>query len=57
VIGAALLFVAGTMVVIGFILDVFAARVAPLGYEDETGFHVGTRDGVDEDGLVWPNPS
>jgi hypothetical protein len=57
VIGLALLIVAGAVVVMAIILDVFAASVAPLGYQDETGFHTGTPRNAEEDGLAWTNPS
>ena len=56
-IGAALLIVAGTMVVIGVVLEVLAAAVAPFGYQDETGFHVGTPEAGKEEGFAWTNPS
>ena len=56
-IGLALLIVAGAVVVMAIVLDVFAASVAPLGYQDETGFHTGTPKGTDEDGFAWTNPS
>jgi hypothetical protein len=57
VIGAALLVIAVIMIVVGIALDVFAPAVAPLGYQDDTGFHVGTPNGAHEDGLAWTNPT
>jgi hypothetical protein len=57
VIGLALLIVAGVVVVMAITLEVFAPSVAPLGYQDETGFHAGTPRNAEEDGLGWNNPS
>ena len=49
--------IAATMVVLGSVLDVFAVLLAPIGYEDETGFHVGTPKVAEKDGMAWSNPS
>jgi|GEM_PF-1376984 hypothetical protein len=56
-IGAALMIIAGIMLAIGIVLDLFAVAMAPLGYQDETGFHIGTPKAEAEEGWAWANPS
>jgi len=40
----------------GLATGLLAATTAPLGYEDETGFHFGSEQGTDLDEVVSGNP-
>ena len=41
----------------GVIMELCAVMRAPLGYQDETGFHIGAKNADDEEGRLWQNPS
>ena len=41
----------------GVTLELFAAARAPLGYQDERGFHFGTKPGTAGDDVQSGNPS
>jgi hypothetical protein len=51
-IGSTLMIIAGTVMLAGILLELCAVITAPLGYQDETGFHAGAEHGDEEDG--WP---
>lgn len=38
-----LIFVAGTIFIGGLIVELFVIATAPVGYQDENGFHLGTQ--------------
>jgi len=38
-----LIFVAGTIFIGGLIVELFVIATAPVGYQDEDGFHLGTQ--------------
>ena len=38
-----LIFVAGTIFIGGLIVELFVIATAPVGYQDENGFHIGTQ--------------
>jgi len=42
-IGETVLIVAGTVLGVGIVFEFCAVLMAPLGYQDETGFHPATR--------------
>ncbi len=41
----------------GVIVELAAAALAPLGYQDETGFHLGQKQARRADDQDWENPS
>ncbi|MDB6015975.1 MAG: hypothetical protein JWR19_464 [Pedosphaera sp.] len=49
--------IAGMMLVTGIIMELYSVLKAPLGYQDQTGFHVAAKAGDEEDGSPWTNPS
>lgn len=49
--------IAAIIVGAGVILELCAVIGAPLGYQDETGFHVGSEGADNEDTRRWLNPS
>jgi hypothetical protein len=56
-IGAGLVILAGIMVALGLLLDFWAAIAAPLGYQDETGFHAGAPKAEEDESWAPANPS
>jgi hypothetical protein len=42
---------------VGVILELCVVMTAPLGYQDETGFHIGVRGGTSEDNRPGINPN
>jgi hypothetical protein len=56
-IGATFMIVVGTVLAAGIILELCAVITAPLGYQDDTGFHAGVEHEDEEDGWYWANPS
>lgn len=49
--------IAAVMVGVGVVMELFAVMGAPLGYQDESGFHVGSKRSGDEETGFWVNPS
>lgn len=49
--------VAAFIIAAGVIVEVCAMLRAPMGYQDETGFHAGAPGTENEDGRLWLNPS
>jgi hypothetical protein len=49
--------IAALIVGAGVILELCAVLKAPLGYQDETGFHIGSKGAESEEGRRWLNPS
>jgi hypothetical protein len=49
--------VAAFIVGAGIIIELCAVIMAPLGYQDEAGFHAGPERVSDEDTRLWGNPS
>ena len=47
--------VAALLLIGGIIMEFFAIARAPLGYQDETGFHPGVKQQPDEDDYRGPN--
>ena len=56
-IGGTFMIVVGAVLVAGIILELCAVIAAPLGYQDERGFHVGVEHEDEEDGWYLANPS
>jgi len=48
--------VAALVVGAGVIVEVCSILKAPIGYQDETGFHIGTCS-ADRETRLWQNPS
>lgn len=49
--------IAGLIIAAGVIVEVCAILRAPVGYQDETGFHAGAKNTEDDEGRLWLNPS
>ena len=41
----------------GIIIELCVVMAAPLGYQDETGFHIGAEDGKSDDSQPRVNPN
>jgi hypothetical protein len=52
-----LIIVAGAIFASGLIAELFAVVSAPVGYQDEHGFHVGEQASKSADDGQWENPS
>ncbi|MBI3851697.1 MAG: hypothetical protein HY298_15690 [Verrucomicrobia bacterium] len=52
-----LIIVAGTIFASGLIAELFAVVSAPVGYQDERGFHVGEQVSESVADGQWENPS
>ncbi len=48
---------AALMIGAGIIMELCAVMAAPLGYQDETGFHIGAEDGKSDDSQPRANPN
>ena len=53
----ALLHITLALIAAGLVVELFAAATAPLGYQDENGFHVGQEKSSTSDELDSGNPS
>ena len=53
----AILNVTLALVAAGLVVELFAAATAPLGYQDEKGFHLGSDKTVAKDEVQSENPS
>ncbi|HWF19395.1 MAG TPA: hypothetical protein VG754_09005 [Verrucomicrobiae bacterium] len=49
--------IAAIIVGAGVFVELLAILKAPLGYQDDTGFHVGASGAENEEGQPWLNPS
>jgi hypothetical protein len=49
--------IAALMIGAGIIMELCAVMAAPLGYQDETGFHIGVQGGTSEDSRQGVNPN
>jgi len=45
------------LVAAGLVVELFAAATAPLGYQDEKGFHLGSEKAAGSDETQSGNPS
>jgi len=45
------------MIGAGIITEFYAVIWAPIGYQDERGFHVGAKQADDDESGRWMNPS
>jgi len=48
---------AAFIIAAGLIVELCAMLSAPVGYQDESGFHAGAKRSENEDGRLWLNPS
>ena len=48
---------AALMIGAGIIVELCAVMAAPLGYQDETGFHIGAEGGTSDDSQPRVNPN
>lgn len=53
----AVLHIVLALIAAGLIVELFAAATAPLGYQDEGGFHLGSEPSTPGDELQPGNPS
>jgi len=51
------MFVAGPILISGLITELLAVVSAPVGYQDESGFHIGTQASETAADGPWGNPS
>jgi hypothetical protein len=49
--------IAALIIGAGVVVELFAIMKAPVGYQDDRGFHVGAKSAEDEEGRLWLNPS
>lgn len=52
-----IMFVAGAIFISGLIAELFSVVSAPVGYQDERGFHVGEQVSDTAADGQWENPS
>ncbi|MCL4786763.1 MAG: hypothetical protein KJ070_08215 [Verrucomicrobia bacterium] len=53
----AVLHITLALIVAGLVVELFAAATAPLGYQDEDGFHLGADKNAAADEVHSGNPS
>ena len=52
-----LLIIIAALFAAGLFVELVSAAAAPMGYQDETGFHFGREQGTSPDSREWENPS
>ena len=52
-----LLLIIAALFAAGLFVELISASSAPLGYQDETGFHFGREHATSADPRQWENPS
>jgi hypothetical protein len=52
-----LMFIALAVLAVGLIVELITAARSPLGYQDESGFHLGREQTASGEALEFENPS
>jgi hypothetical protein len=52
-----LLIITAALIAAGFFVEVVSATTAPLGYQDENGFHLGREESAPAEASDFENPS